>query len=89
MAALPPRMGLYGQFRKSARIARKLCASSIAEDLQRHCEKNSKLHQCQVPFRGNVGAVVRWRKLWYALPKADRCEKLKQWVLQEGCDVRV
>ena len=80
MAALPLRKGLYGQFRKSARIACKLCASSIAGDLQKHCEKNSKEHQCQVPFRDNVGAVVRWRKLWYALPKADRCEKLKQWI---------
>lgn len=73
-----PRAGgtRMAEFKKSHKLLNKLVESNIAESIGGSCEKWKKQHQCLVAFRKLPAVVLRWRKVWYALPKADRLARL-------------
>jgi hypothetical protein len=64
------------EFRKSHKLLGKLAPSKIAESIAAPCEKWNKHHECLAMFRKLPAVVLRWRKVWYALPKADRLARL-------------
>ena len=63
-------------FRKSRRLGDTLCLASIICTLASPCGKHNATHTCLDAFASNPNIALRWRKLWYALPKCDRHEKL-------------
>ena len=65
--------GRYKLFQKSKKIFGKLVLSKIEAGLQKTRQPG---HSCTKPFLEHVPSVLRWRKLWYALPKHDREAKL-------------
>ena len=53
----------------------KLVLKHIIKGLGSSCDDRS-VHTCLVPFRSQPASVLRWRKLWYSLPKQDREARL-------------
>lgn len=70
------RSGRSKQFAKSRRLCTKLNMRCIVDSLSKKCEKNSAAHTCLDVFRALPQSVLRWRRLWYSLPKADREQRL-------------
>ena len=64
------------EFKKSRKILGKLMIDKIRSSVQEPCEKWGKRHTCLDEFRDCPIIVLRWRKVWYALPKADRMTRL-------------
>lgn len=72
------RQGMSKVFGKSRRIYEKLSPKCIELALKEPCQKNAAPHTCLDKFRQHPLLVLRWRKLWYSLPKADREYRLRQ-----------
>lgn len=68
--------GRHKQYSKQRKIAAKLCLQNVLAAIKQPCEKHGKVHHCLDPFRAAPSAVLRWRKLWYTLPKKDREHRL-------------
>lgn len=64
------------QASKSQKLLAKLCLANVVVSLRARCEKASKKHRCLDIFRDKPKIVLRWRRLWYALPKDDRTRRL-------------
>lgn len=58
-------------FDKSRTLSAKLCVAGIQRSLARNCQQHSKRHTCLETVRKHPTIVLKWRKLFYALPKAD------------------
>jgi hypothetical protein len=65
-------------FTKSRRLCYKLFLPGISKALASPCHKHGKEHTCLNAFRSQPGLVLRWRKMWFALPKEDRDERLRR-----------
>lgn len=76
IAARPLQEGRFKQFSKSQRLLTKLDLRRIMQSLEKDCSKGHRPHTCLDFFRACPAAVLRWRKLWYSLPKADRESRL-------------
>ena len=59
-----------------SRLCYKLFLPDISKALASPCHKHGKEHTCLNAFRSQPGLVLRWRKMWFALPKEDRDEVL-------------
>ena len=70
------RGGRSKQFAKSRRLCTKLNMRCIVEALGKKCAKHGAAHTCLDVFRALPLCVLRWRRLWYSLPKADREQRL-------------
>lgn len=64
------------EYRKSQKLLGKLAIDKIVANVAKPCQKAGKQHQCLEHFRKLPSAVLRWRKVWYALPKVDRLVRL-------------
>ena len=70
---------VYGrakQFAKSRRLWYKLDLQRIKDDLSKPCERHKSRHTCLDAFRAMPDIVLRWRRMWFGLPKADRHARL-------------
>ena len=65
------------RFAQSRKLAMKLSMAHIAKALEKPCEKGRRPHTCLDQWRAIPLLALRWRKLWYSLPKADRVERLR------------
>ena len=65
-------------FVKSRRLCAKLSLPVIVNSLAPPCHKHAKPHPCLDMFRKHPTAALKWRKMWYALPKEDREERLRK-----------
>ena len=67
-------------YKVCSKLANKLNSPELKRRLQRPCNRRAAEHSCLNGFRTDVGfnAAMRWRKLWYALPKEDRMNRLIQ-----------
>ena len=61
----------YNQYQKSRKICNKLTSKSVSSSIVKPCAASGR-HHCLDVFREAPGAVLRWRKIWYAMPKPDR-----------------
>ena len=52
-----------------SRLCYKLFLPGISKALASPCHKHGKEHTCLNAFRSQPGLVLRWRKMWFALPK--------------------
>ena len=68
--------GRYRTFVKSRKIANKLSLGKVIGDIEGPCHKRGSAHTCLDVFRLQPRAVLLWRRLWYALPKQDRDQRL-------------
>ena len=68
-------------FNKSRTLSAKLCLAGIQRSLARNCQQHSTQHTCLDLVRKSPKIVLKWRKLFYALPKADREERLRDMFL--------
>ncbi len=62
--------------KKSERICTKLSIQRIRNDLKPNCAKHGAAHTCLDMFRAHPEVVLKWRRLWFGLPKIDRQDKL-------------
>ena len=62
---------------KSRTLGPKLTLAAIKISLVPPCHKNNAPRSCLDAFRNCPNLVLRWRKMWYSLPKADRQERLR------------
>ncbi|OLQ15572.1 hypothetical protein AK812_SmicGene152 [Symbiodinium microadriaticum] len=69
-------------FDKSRTLSAKLCMAGIQRSLARNCQQHSTRHSCLDTVRKYPKIVLNWRELFYALPKADREERLRDMFLQ-------
>ena len=65
-------------FERSQRLQKVLSLNRVVANLNEKCWKNEKEHRCLDDFRKAPQAVLRWRTLWYSLPKPDRDERLRR-----------
>ena len=65
-------------FVKSRRLCAKLSLPVIAKSLGPPCHRHGKPHSCLDYFRKHPTIVLKWRKMWYSLPKEDREERLRK-----------
>jgi hypothetical protein len=71
----PSSHGRYNIFQKSRKLFVKLVLSKVEAGLLKECQPG---HSCTKPFLQHAASVLRWRKLWYAMPKHDREAKLAE-----------
>ena len=71
-----PRRGRHRQYVKSRKIVAKLVLEHVVAMLSKPCNRNKAAHACLDPFRSQPTAVLRWRKLWYAMPKQAKEARL-------------
>ena len=64
-------------FGKSQRLSGKLSLESIQKQLNLQCWRNEKPHTCLDMLKSAASGVLRWRQLWFSLPKADRDARLR------------
>ena len=64
-------------FEKSRRLLENPDFSNISAALEQPCEKHGARHTCLDAFRAVPHSVLRWRKMFYNLPKVD-CEQRLQ-----------
>ncbi len=76
LAQHPLQQGRHKQFAKSRRLCAKLSMDNIVANLETDCHCGARVHHCLQPFRAVPSVVLRWRKCWYALPKANREQRL-------------
>ena len=69
-------------FSKSRTLSAKLCLAGIQRSIARPCAQHSKQHTCLDIVRQAPKIVLKWRKLFYALPKADREERLRDMFME-------
>lgn len=75
MLSQQTRFGLFKQFEKSKRIHKKLSPDHVDKSLSGSC---CTKRSCLQVFKAQPLAVLRWRQLFFALPKADRVARLVQ-----------
>lgn len=65
------------KFSKSQKIATYMSYPMVCEDLYKDCGSGGKeRHTCMDAFRQHPKAIQSWRRLFYALPSADRSARL-------------
>jgi len=82
-AARDDRQGMHKAYTKSRRLYDKLSPTHIECCLERPCETHGNSHRCLQVFRANPLLVLRWRKMWYSLPKVDRERRLCEMVASQ------
>ena len=50
--------------------------TKISKELRKPCERWTRTHNCLDACRSAPELVLRWRKLWYSMPKSDRDSRL-------------
>ena len=63
-------------FTKTRRLAPLLDQTKISNGLRNPCERGTRAHNCLDACRSAPELVLRWRKLWYSMPKSDRDSRL-------------
>ena len=63
-------------FTKTQRLAPLLDQTQISNELRKPCERGTRTHNCLDVCRTAPEVVLRWRKLWYSMPKSDRDSRL-------------
>ena len=63
-------------FTKTLRLAPLLDQTKIMNELAKPCERGARTHNCLDACRTAPEVVLRWRKLWYSMPKSDRDSRL-------------
>ena len=71
------RRGAGKVFKKSQRLANKLDPEILQRQLDKPCWNHGTRHTCLDVFRKHPNVALRWRTLWYSLPKADRDSRLR------------
>ena len=70
------RCGRAKLFGKSRRLLLQLDIRTIVRNMETPCEKRNAAHTCLDVFRAMPQCILRWRQLWYAIPKHDRHQRL-------------
>ena len=60
----------------SPSLAPLLDQTKISNGLRNPCERGTRAHNCLDACRSAPELVLRWRKLWYSMPKSDRDSRL-------------
>ena len=68
--------GASRAYSKSKSLCAVLSPAIIRKQLAKECGKHAKAHSCLNVFRAHPESLLKWRMMWYALPKADRQERL-------------
>ena len=58
------------------KLVAKMSKACIDADLGRECGRHNKKHTCKEIFRKHPEIIMRWRKLFHALPGCDRLQRL-------------